>query len=394
MRTKHKRAYKYRLYPTDEQERVLARTFGCARFVYNYFLRLRKLAYLQEQQSLTYHGTSAQLTTLKKQAEYAWLNEVSCVPTQQALRHLDSAFKNFFEGRAQYPVFKRKRGEQSAEYTTSAFTWDGTRLTLARMEEPLAIRWSRPLPRGVKPTTVTVTRDTANRYFVSIFVEEEIEPLPMEKSMVGLDLGLTSMVVLSTGESVGNPRYFAKDEQKLAKAQRRLAKKKQGSRNRIRARFRVARIHARIADRRRDYQHKLSTRIVCENQVVCVESLAVKNMLKNHALAKGISDVGWSEFLRQLEYKASWYGRTFVKIDRWYSSSKLCFECGYVLDTLSLDERFWTCPACGCFHDRDCNAAKNVLAEGLSMLARGEAVRPNKNRTVKGPIRRNRKPTS
>jgi putative transposase len=394
MRTKHKRAYKYRMYPTDEQERVLARTFGCARFVYNYFLRLRKQAYFQEQQSLTYHDTSAQLTTLKKQAEYAWLNEVSCVPTQQALRHLDRAFKNFFEGRAQYPVIKRKRGEQSAEYTTSAFTWNGTHLTLARMEEPLAIRWSRPLPTGVKPTTITVTRDTADRYFISIFVEEEIGPLPVVKSMVGLDLGLTSMVVLSTGESVGNPRYFAKDEQKLAKAQRRLAKKKQGSRNRTRARFRVARIHARIADRRRDYQHKLSTRIVRENQVVCVEGLAVKNMLKHHALAKSISDVGWGEFVRQLEYKACWYERTFVKIDRWYLSSKLCFECGYVLDSLSLDERFWTCPACGCFHDRDCNAAKNVLAAGLSVSACGEAVRPNTNGTVEGTPRRNRKPPS
>ena len=394
MRTKHKRAYKYRLYPTDEQERILARTFGCARFVYNYFLHLRKQAHKHAQQSLTYHDTSALLTALKKQAEYAWLNEVSCVPTQQALRHLDRAFKNFFEGRAQYPVFKSRRGEQSAEYTTSAFTWDSAHLTLARMEEPLAIRWSRPLPTGAKPTTITVTRDAANRYFVSILVEEEIRPLPVVKSMVGLDLGLTSMVVLSTGESVGNPKYFAKDDQKLAKAQRRLAKKKQGSRNRTRARFKVARIHARIADRRRDYQHKLSTRIVRENQVVCVESLVLKNMLKNHCLAKSISDVGWGEFVRQLEYKARWYGRTLVKIDRFYPSTKRCSHCGYTLDSLSLDERSWTCPACGRVHDRDCNAAKNVLAEGLSVSACGEAVGPNTNGTVEGTPRRNRKPPS
>jgi putative transposase len=232
------------------------------------------------------------------------------------------------------------------------------------------------LPRGCQPTTVTVIKDTANRYFVSILVEEEIAPLPVVNGIVGLDLGLTSMVVLSSGESIGNPRYFARDEQKLAKAQRRLAKKKQGSRNRARARLKVARLHARIANRRRDYQHQLSTRIIRENQVVCVESLAVKNMLKNHALAKSISDVGWGEFVRQLDYKARWYGRTFVKIDRWYPSSKRCFDCGHVLDSLSLDERFWTCPACGRFHDRDRNAAQNVLAVGHTVSVSGEGIRP------------------
>jgi putative transposase len=280
------------------------------------------------------------------------------------LRHLDRAFKNFYEGRADYPVFKKKHREQSAEYTASAFTWDGTRLTLAKMDAPLAIQWSRQIPKGCTPTTVTVTRDRANRYFVSILVEQDIMPLPRADKMVGLDLGLTSMVVLSTGESVGNPKFFHREEQKLAKAQRRLAKKQKGSKNAAKARLKVARIHARIADRRRDYQHQLSSRIIRENQLVCVESLAVKNLVKNHALAKSISDVGWGEFVRQLKYKASWYGRTLVTIDRWYPSTKRCSHCGHVLDSLSLDERFWTCPACGRFHDRDHNAAQNVLAVG------------------------------
>jgi putative transposase len=255
------------------------------------------------------------------------------------------------------------------------------------MEEPLAIRWSRPLPPGAKPTTITVTRDAANRYFVSILLEEDIRPLPEVEPMVGLDLGLTSMVVLSTGESVGNPKYFTADERKLAKAQRRLAKKQRGSRNRAKVRLKVARIHARIADLRRNYQHKLSTRIVRENQVVCVESLAVKNMLKNHCLAKSISDVGWGEFVRQLEYKARWYGRTLVKIDQFYPSSKRCSHCGYTLDSLSLDERFWACPACEHFHDRDVNAAKNVLAEGLSASACGERVRPARAKAPSGTAR-------
>jgi putative transposase len=387
MKRNQKRAYRYRFYPTDEQTRILARTFGCVRFVYNWALRLRSDAYYQQQKRVGYRQTSAQLSVLKQQAEYQWLQEVSCVPLQQALRHLERAFRNFFEGRADYPVFKKKHQEQSAEYTTSAFSWDGMHLRLAKMEEPLAIRWSRPLPQRCKPTTVTVTKDGANRYFISILVEEDIKPLALVNKMVGLDLGLTSMVVLSTGESVGNPAFFHQDEQKLAKAQRRLAKKTKGSKNRGKARLKVAKIHARIADRRRDNQHKLSSRIVRENQVVCVESLAVKNLVKNHALAKSISDVGWGEFVRQLEYKADWYGRTLVKIDRWYPSSKRCSHCGHVLDSLVLDERFWTCPACSTFHDRDSNAARNVLAEGLSALASGEAVRPGRAKAPAGAPR-------
>ena len=391
---KQKRAYQYRWYPTDEQKRILARTFGCARFVYNWALRLRTDAYYQRQERIGYHQTSARLTDLKKQPEYSWLNEVSCVPTQQALRHLDKAFRNFFEGRAAYPKFKSRHSEQSAEYTTSAFKWDGTSLTLAKMDEPLDIHWSRTLPKGCKPTTVTVTKDRAGRYFVSILVEEDIKPLPIVNKQVGLDLGLKSMVILSTGESVGNPQFFRKDEKKLAKAQRRLAKKKKGSKNRNKARIRVARIHAKIADRRKDYQHKLSTRIVhslpapqAGLQVICIESLAVKNMLQNHCLAKSISDVGWGELVRQLEYKARWYGRTLVSIDKWYPSSKRCSHCGYVLNSLSLDERFWLCPQCHSFHDRDINAAKNVLAAGLAVSACGEAVRPGRAKARSGKAR-------
>src|SRR2546428_4943270 len=387
---KQKRAYQYRIYPTDEQKRLLARTFGCARFVYNWALRLRTDAYYERQERIGYHQTSAMLTSLKQQPTYAWLNEVSCVPTQQALRHLEKAFRNFFEGRTAYPKFHSRHGEQAAEYTTSAFKWDGRQLTLAKMDAPLDIHWSRPLPKGCRPTTVTVTKDRAGRYFVSILLEEEITRLPVCNTQVGLDLGLKSMVVLSTGEQVGNPQFFRQDEKKLAKAQRRLAKKKKGSKNRNKARLKVARIHARIADRRRDYQHQLSTRIVHENQVICIESLAVKNMVKNHCLAKAISDVGWSEFVRQLTYKAEWYGRHLVKIDKWYPSSKRCHHCGHVLETLSLDVRFWICPECKMFHDRDINAAKNVLAAGLAVSACGEAVRTGRAPT---PPRRTRPET-
>ncbi len=385
---KQKRAYQYRVYPTDEQKHLLARTFGCARFVYNWALRLRTDAYYKENKRIGYHETSALLTQLKQQEEYAWLTEVSSVPTQQALRHLDKAFRNFFEGRAKYPTFKKKRNQQSAEYTTSAFKWDGTSLTLAKMTEPLDIRWSRPLPDGAKPSTVTITKDCADRYFVSILVEEDIKQLDPVEQSVGADLGLKEFVILSTGEVVGNPKFFHKDEKQLAKAQRRHAKKRKGSKNRAKARVKVAKIHARIADRRRDFLHQLSTRLIRENQTICIESLAVKNMVKNHRLAKAISDVGWSEFVSQLEYKAAWYRRTLVKIDKWYPSSKRCFDCGHVLDSLSLDIRVWTCPECGVVHDRDLNAACNIHAVGLTVFeACGEAVRPGRALSRSGKLR-------
>jgi putative transposase len=301
---------------------------------------------------------SKALTDLKKQEGTVWLFQVSSVPLQQTLRHLDRAFINCFEGRGAYPTFKKRRGQQSASYTANAFLWREGKITLAKMDEPLDIRWSRPLPKDAKPSSVTISKDCADRYFISILVEENIEQLPVTDKAIGADLGLKDFVALSSGEIVGNPRFFAKDEKKLAKAQRRHAKKKKGSKNRAKARKKVARLHARIADCRRDFLHKLSTKLIRENQTICVETLAVKNMVKNHKLAKAIHDVGWSLFVSQLDYKADWYGRTLVKIDRWYPSRKRCFGCGHMLDSLTLDVRHWTCPECGVVHDRDINAAK------------------------------------
>ncbi|TME01360.1 MAG: transposase, partial [Chloroflexi bacterium] len=252
---KQKKAYKYRFSPSPEQKRLLAQTFGCCRYVYNWALRQRTDAYYQHGERLYYEGTAQRLVTLKKQEETMWLNTVSSVPLQQALRHLDQAFRNFFEGRAQYPTFKKKRHQQSATYASNAFTWDGHHLTLAKMDAPLPIVWHRPLPDGCKPSSVTVTKDEAERYFVSILVEEDIKPLEVTPQMVGLDLGLKSMVITSDGHTYGNPKFFAKEEKKLAKAQRRHAKKKKGSKNRAQARLKVARIQKKMADRRRDYQH-------------------------------------------------------------------------------------------------------------------------------------------
>jgi putative transposase len=381
---KHERAYRYRFYPTPDQDAILSRTFGCTRFVYNWALKLRTDAWYDRQERMHYEDTSAALTALKKEAATEWLNEASSVPLQQALRHLDRAFRNFFEGRATYPVFKKKRNRQAATYASSAFSWDGATRTLklAKMDEPLAIVWSRPMPKDARPSTVTVTRDAAGRYFVSILIEEDIRPNPVTPKMVGLDLGIHDAVTLSTGEKVGNERFFRKDEKKLAHAQRDLARKQPGSKNRTKQKRKVAKIHATIADRRNDFLHKLTTRLIHENQVICVESLAVKNMIRNHALAKAIADVGWGELIRQLEYKAVWYGRTVVAIDRFYPSSKRCHICGHILESLALDVREWACPTCHTVHDRDINAALNILAAGLAVLACGESVRPGRTKSA------------
>ncbi|KML59995.1 transposase [Burkholderia cepacia] len=371
-----KRAYRFRFYPTPEQAAMLARTFGCARFAYNHMLKMRTDAWQQRQARVGYHETSAALTALKKTPEHAWLNEVSSVPLQQALRHLQTAFANFFAKRAKYPNFRRKDGAQSAEYTGSAFRWDGTSLKLAKMDAPLAIRWSRTIPEGAKVTTVTVSRDAAGRYHVSMLCDDVVSAKSEASGQIGIDFGLTDFVVLSTGEKIAAPNALRKNETRLAKLQRRLAKKQIGSANFRKARLKVARMHARIADCRRDFQHKLSTRLINKNQVIAIESLAVSHMLKNRKLAKSIDDAGWSEFVRQLAYKAEWYGRVLIGIDRWYPSSKRCSDCGHTVAKLPLKVRAWVCPRCVATHDRDINAACNVLAAGLAVSAHGESVIP------------------
>lgn len=371
-----KRAYKFRFYPTDEQKQTLAMTFGCVRFVYNRMLRTRTDAWYENQQRIGYHETSSLLTELKKQPDFCWLNDVSSVPVQQSLRHLQSAFANFFAKRNGYPKFKSKNGLNSAEYTTSAFKWNGKDLTLAKMKKPLSIRWSRTIPKAAKVTTVTVSKDTADRYFVSMLCDDAVSFFPPHESKVGLDLGLTSFAVLSTGEKISAPNVFRKNERKLAKLQRKLAKKQKGSKNRTKARLKVARLAAKVSDTRKDFLHKLSTRLIRENQTIAVETLAVKNMVRNKHLSKSISDAGWSEFVRQLTYKAHWYGRNLVGIDKWYPSSKRCSDCGFVLTKIPLSVRNWACPECGTNHDRDVNAARNILAAGLAVSALGESVIP------------------
>ncbi|MFD8615409.1 RNA-guided endonuclease InsQ/TnpB family protein [Streptomyces sp. NPDC059631] len=379
-----KRAFKYRFYPTDEQAAELSRTFGCVRLVYNKALEERTRAWYGEQRRISYVQSSAALTQWKKTEELAFLSEVSCVPLQQALRHLQTAFGSFFARRAKYPHFKsRKKSKASAEYTRSAFTWRDGKLMLAKMADPLDIRWSRPLPEGAEPTTVTVSRDAAGRWFVSLLCQDTITAVPAATAAVGIDAGITSLVTLSTGEKIANPRHERRDRARLARAQRELSRKAKGSANRAKARRKVAKVHARIADRRRDFLHKLSTRLVRENQTVVVEDLTVRSLVKNRGLARAISDASWRELRTMLEYKCAWYGRELVVIDRWFPSSKLCGGCGAVREKLPLRVREWTC-GCGAVHDRDVNAARNVLAAGLAASACGDGVRPQRESSRTG----------
>ena len=402
---KQLRGFKYRFYPTSAQRLELAQTFGCTRYVYNWALALRTNSYYQEQKSLSYTDTSNALTKLKKDPEKPWLKQVSAVPLQQGLRHLNTAFQNFFKGKTKYPRFKKKANRQSAHYAPNAFKWIDGKLTLAKMSQPLKIRWSRHFTG--KPRSVTVSKDPSNRYFVSFLVEEELEQWQSATEEIGIDLGVKDVVVTSNGFASGNPKLTQKYQARLKTLQRRLAKKKKGSNNRYKALLKVAKLHTKIADCRKDFLHKLSTKLVSENQAIYTETLAVKNMMANHKLAqrvradrrrsddwgsfasRAIADAGrgcaqvassdalshsalrWGEFLRQLEYKAGWHDRKIGAIDRWFPSSKRCHPCGHILEKLPLEIREWTCPSCNNLNLKDKNAALNILAVGQTVFACG-----------------------
>ncbi len=378
------RAYKYRFYPTDEQENLLRRTMGCVRLIYNKALATRTIAWYERQERIDYKQTSSLLTSWKKVEELNFLKEVSCVPLQQCLRHLQKAFANFWGKRAKYPRFKKKRNGGSAEFTKSAFKFKEGKLWLAKCQEPLNLVWSRLLPDGCTPSTVTVKLDPSGRWFVSLLIDDPtVKPLPPTDKKVGIDAGVSSLIGTSDGDKIANPKHFNRLYQKLKVAQKELSRKTKGSSNRHKARLKVARIHASIKDARTDFLHKLTTDLVRENSLIAIEDLSIRNMVKNHKLARSISDAAWGEMFRQLEYKCEWYGRKLVKIDRFFPSSKRCNHCGFVMDKLPLDVRSWDCPSCGIEGiDRDINAGKNILAAGLAVAVCGANVRPD-NHSVK-----------
>ncbi len=351
----------------------------------------RERAYAETGKGLSYNATSALLTQWKRQPEYSWLRDVSCVPLQQTLRHLGTAYQRFFKGQAKHPRFKSKNRKQSAEFTKSGFRLVAgsvvgkPRIYLPKQAEPLRIRWSRPLPSD--PTTITISKDQAGRYFISFSIK--IEPLAWAKTgrSVGLDMGLTHAVISSEGQKIDNPRYYRRSLDRLHREQRKLSRKQPGSNNRRKQRTKVARLHARIADMRLDWCHKLTTDLVRRFDLIAIESLNVKGMVKNHNLAQAISDVSWGEIKRQLRYKTKWYGKQLVEISQWEPTSKRCSACSHRLAALPLSARQWVCPVCGAVHDRDVNASQNVLAAGLAVIASGDGGRPIASSGVVGVCR-------
>jgi putative transposase len=371
-------AYKCRAYPDPDQATLLSRTFGCVRVVWNRTLAARNARYAAQGRSTSYRETDAALTAMKRDPNLAFLNEVSSVPLQQTLRHQHKAFQAFFAKRARAPRFKSRQGRQSATYTRSAFRMRGSELWLARTAAPLRYVWSWPDidPARLDPTGVTVARDPAGRWFV-VFHVDAPDPvsLPATRQSVGVDLGLTDFATLSTGQTIAHPRDMARHERRLKRYQRMLARKHTGSANRTKAGRKVARQHAKVADARRDFLHKTSTELVRRFDVIAVEDLHVAGMVRNRRLARAIAQTGWAQFRALLAYKASRAGRRLLVVDRWYPSSQTCSACGHRLAELSLGTRQWRCPACGTRHDRDVNAAKNILAAGLAAEACGDGVR-------------------
>jgi putative transposase len=366
-------AYRCRAYPDEVQRRVLNRTFGCVRVVWNRTLAWRRQRYHDEQARTGYAQASAYLTAMKAEEGMGWLSEVSCVPLQQAIRHQQAAFAGFFAGRGRYPRFKSRGGRQSAEYTRSGFRYRDGRLFLAKTDTPLAFTWSWPDidPASIDPSTVTVSREPDGRWYISLAVETGMpEQLPATGAVVGVDLGIKDFAVTSDGEKIPNPRHLERKARSLARYQRRLARCQKGSQNRAKAKAKIARAHRKVRNARADFLHRTSTQLVRDHDLIVLEDLAVRNMVRNHSLAKSISDCGWGTFRRVIEYKAERAGRHVIVIDRFYPSSRSCSACGHLLAELSLATRHRTCPSCGTRHDRDINAATNILAAGLA-VARG-----------------------
>jgi putative transposase len=376
-------ATRIRIYPTEQQAQALAVQFGCARFVWNNALAESGKLYRETGKGLNYHAMSIRLPKLKQ--EFEWLGDADSQALQQSVQNLSRAYENFFQKRGKYPRFKSKHGRQSIQYPQRVKI-EGSRIYLPK------VGWVKCVVHreiGGKFKTVTVSRNACGQFHVAILTDngEAMPAVSTEGKAIGLDVGLTHLVVTSDGSKFENPRHLRKAEKNLARKQRKLSRKKKGSNGRNKARRLVARAHERVACARRDHLHRLSRRIVDENQIVVVEDLNVKGIMANHSLAKAVGDAGWAMFTGFLEYKAARAGKAFLRCDRWYPSSKTCNPCGSICDKMPLDVRAWTCAHCGAHHDRDINAARNIRDEGVRILAAGSVASASRGRVSPGKRR-------
>ncbi|MDD3026523.1 MAG: IS200/IS605 family element RNA-guided endonuclease TnpB [Erysipelotrichaceae bacterium] len=374
----HNKAYKFRIYPNQEQEILISKTIGCARFVYNHFLNLWNEEYVSTGKGLTYNSCSAMLPQMKRDVKTEWLKEVDSIAIQSSLKNLSDSFSRFFNKQNSHPRYKSKRNPVQS-YTTknvnNSIAVIGKSIKLPKLG---MVRFAKSQEIKGRIMKATVRKNPSGKYFVAIVVEQDIEPWPKTNESIGIDLGLSDFAILSNGSKVANNRFTSQMEKKLKLEQRKLSRRARLARSRgidlgeaknyQKQKLKVARLHEKVMNQRNDFLNKLTTQIIKNHDVICIEDLSTKGMLKNHRLAKSIADVSWASFVGKLTYKAKWYGREIIKVDRWFASSQICHECGHKDGKKPLNIREWTCPDCGSVNDRDINASRNILKEGLRIL--------------------------